>query len=121
MSRRDLEREYAGMLREDGLTIRGPGKFEGEPLYILEFWEGMMSGGGDETLYFGPEGEAEVFIITDEDRSEWPELEDTYAVALWTSEQGFANLEHFADEAALEEYRARAEETAEAFEDPEEW
>ena len=86
-------------------TIRGPGKFEGEPWYTLHFYDRMMNGDGEE---IGGEGEAiSVFILDAEDKRDIPELRDVYAVALWESDQGFANLEEFEDEADLEAYREK--------------
>ena len=114
MTRRELEAEY-GPLRPDGITIRGPGKFEGEPLYIGIFYETMMDGYGD-IIDFGPEESATVFEVSEEDRREFPELEDVHAVALWTSDSGFENMEEFEDAEALEEYRAKAEKASEAAE-----
>jgi hypothetical protein len=118
MTRKELEAEF-GPLRPDGITIRGPGKFEGEPLYIGIYYDAMMNGHG-EPLDFGLEESATVFEVSEEDRREFPELEDVHAVALWESDQGFENLEEFEDAEALEEYRAKAEAASEAAEGEEE-
>lgn len=72
----------------DGI-IRSPGKFEGEPVYALHFYDAMLNGGGDITVYDG-DIPCELFTISDEDRKLFPDDFNGYASAsLIESNQGF--------------------------------
>lgn len=105
--KQDTLREAGETLDPRSQTIRGPGKFEGEPWYTLHFYNLMMDGDGEPV---GGEGsEATIFELSPEDRRDIPELRDVYAVALWTSDQGFANLEEFEDEEDLAAYLEKME------------
>ena len=66
--------------------IRSNGKFEGELLYTPYFWEQGLDGAWSEdvdNVYF--------FIISDEDRKEFPELLQNYGVAISESDTGFVS------------------------------
>jgi len=71
-------------------TIRSPGKFEGECLYVPYFWGIMLDGGADD------EDEDEgvpiaIFDVNADDVAQFPELADRETVALWEDDQGFVH------------------------------
>ncbi len=69
--------------------VQGPGKFEGEQSYSPYFYDLMMNGGGDSTVY-DQEMPVEIFIVTKEDRAIFPdELKGVHAVTLYEDGQGF--------------------------------
>jgi hypothetical protein len=83
----------------DNLSIREPGKFEGEPRWVPYFWEMILNGDGEDfytdAIEVGPE-EWEpsgtlvtYFKVDSDDREEYPELEDVDDVWLWENSQGF--------------------------------
>lgn len=86
---------------------RNPGKFEGEPEYVKAFWEVMMDGGADETIYEGDHPH-EVFVLSDEDRMKYGFDEEDYALVLWESDQGFVNHEVIS-KAGLNAFRTHCE------------
>lgn len=67
--------------------IKNPGKFEGEPLYSVYFWDLVMNGDGETVM----QGDSifSVFDITEEDLKEFPELKNTKQIAMYTTTQGF--------------------------------
>ena len=69
------------------LTAR-PGKFEGEPIYSPYFYELMMDGMADETIYEG-DLMIEIFRVDEPDRAIFPELKDVYGVSMSNDENGF--------------------------------
>lgn len=74
--------------------IRTPGKFEGEPLWLVDLYEsGVLESASDETLYEGNgETAVDVFYIDDDDlraKLGTDASADSYAVLVWTTEQGF--------------------------------
>lgn len=72
MTREEILKDY----KVKNGTIRSPGKFEGERVYVPYFWDCAMNGCADED-----DGDILTFIITQEDLDEFPELvEDKYAV-----------------------------------------
>jgi hypothetical protein len=80
MTRAEIEAQYKV---KDGVII-SPGKFEGEPVYALYFYDLMMHGGADSD----DDGVAK-FNVTDEDRKEFPELADVKRVELQERMDGF--------------------------------
>lgn len=74
--------------------IRSPGKFEGEPLWAVYFWNLAMDGSGD-VEWDDDDTEVTTFQIQDEDRELFPELteEGITAVSLWEDSQGFVHTE----------------------------
>jgi hypothetical protein len=92
--------------------IRDPGKFESEMLYAPYFYDSSMESGADETVYDG-DTPIDIFIITEEDLKEFPELGDTYAVGLSETGSGFVSLEHFSSEEELNEELEELEESEE--------
>lgn len=67
----------------DGI-IRSPGKFEGEPVYALHFYDALMNGFADLD-----DGDVATFEVNDDDRKLFPELANVQNVYLWESDQGF--------------------------------
>jgi hypothetical protein len=68
--------------------IRTPGKFEGEPTYAEHFYNLMLDGVSDDTIYDG-ETPVDVFKVSAEDIAQFPDLDGVDYVILWESEQGF--------------------------------
>jgi hypothetical protein len=65
---------------EDGI-ITNPGQYEGERCYVPYLWE---SDDGEEV-----EDREFLYIITDSDRHQFPELDGVETVRLYLSENGF--------------------------------
>jgi hypothetical protein len=84
-TREEIESEYNVV---DGI-IRSPGKFEGEPVYIVDFWHALVDGCGEEM-----EDETGVvsFELADEDYTKWPELDGYTHVRIREDSDGFAGL-----------------------------
>lgn len=74
----------------DGKYIIQPGKFEGEPRYVPDLWHVYLDGGADEDV----DGTLK-FIITDEDRTHYPELASVEYVILWEDDNGFVHSHVF--------------------------
>jgi hypothetical protein len=91
-------------------VITDPGKFEGEPLWVVYFYEQMLEGSGDD--WGGGAGET-VFTVSAEDRKEFPELEDIGTVIIWESDQGFVNKATFAPDEEIPEPEYEEEEEEE--------
>ena len=71
--------------------IKEPGKFEGEPTYVPEFWETVLYGMADEEW----ENQSGVLIsavgVLPEDVVRFPDLDGVKEVLLWEDEQGFVH------------------------------
>lgn len=80
MTRNEIEVEYKV---KDGRIV-SPGKFEGEPIYAVAFWDAALNGMADDDNENGFE-----FDLTDEDHTEWPELEGCDHILLVESDNGF--------------------------------
>jgi hypothetical protein len=72
--------------------VKGPGKFEAEPVYLPYFYDMAMEGMEDDREWDG-ETEISVFQVTKEDRAMFPELADVKTVRLWVSDTGFCYTE----------------------------
>jgi hypothetical protein len=70
----------------DGFRITQPGKFEGEPVWVPSFWEAGLSGLSDDD-----DGEYYGFMLTDQDRKDWPMLAGFTRVALREDSSGFVH------------------------------
>ena len=88
MNRKEILEQYE--VNEHGI-ICSPGKFEGEMLYAPYFYDMILDGGADETEYYdGEDGPpTDTFILTDEDKKEFPELKEYTKIECYESEQGF--------------------------------
>lgn len=93
--------------------IRAPGKFEGCASYAPHFYDSTLEGFADENM--GTDGV--IFYVSDEDRAEFPELDDaTCAVLLTESDQGFVSVEELTT-SELDQVQARYAELCESDED----
>ena len=68
--------------------VSGPGKFEGEPGYVLYFYELSLEGSGDYD-----ESDNVVFDIESEDVELFPELDEYSMLILIESDNGFVSHE----------------------------
>lgn len=68
-------------------NIASPGKFESEQLYAVHFWDLVLEGSG--SLYDDNDQDVYLFDVEEEDRAEFPELNDVKRVAVWEDTQGF--------------------------------
>ena len=84
MTRNEIVVEY----ENDGQRITQPGKFESEPLYAVYFWDCYLNGCADED-----DGDVLTFDVTDEDKAEFPELQNVRHVFMWETDQGFVGLD----------------------------
>jgi len=81
------------MTREECVeTVKGPGKFEGEPVYSPYFYDLAMNGQEDDIEWDG-DTEISVFTVTEEDRAIFPELSNIKTIRLWISDTGFCYTE----------------------------
>ena len=76
-------------LNDQGRII-DPGKFEGEPWWVLHFWSAGLDGGADEDV----DGVMK-FRLSYDDREDYPELADYDTLWIWEDNQGFVH--HDAD------------------------
>lgn len=86
-------------------TVTSPGKFEGEPIYVVSMWDASLDGSADDEISdpdTGGETSIYVVIVGDADLKEYPELRGIYAVTLWETEQGFVNHKDFPSKKAYE-------------------
>ena len=90
MTRQDIENDYGPI--SNG-TIRMPGKFEGEPVYAPYFYDMMLNGETDGDDISSDGDCISIFVITDEDRRSFPELEGIDELVLWEESGGFVHVE----------------------------
>ena len=87
MNRQDIEREYEVETDAHGHTrIRTLGKFQSEPAYTPHYWDQLLNGCADEDAH----GSA-FFVVSDEDRVQFPELKDVYGIAIYENTTGFVD------------------------------
>lgn len=86
VTRESILRDYE--VNERGI-IYSPGKFEGEMIYVPYYWDALLNGMAD-----SDEDGVARFRVTEEDRTEFPELADVSAVALTEGSNGFVYLSH---------------------------
>lgn len=78
----------------DPFTLRAPpGKYEGEPFYVVYFHSIAMDGGSDEPLYSGDTVDADVIILDDDDRAAFGLGPAADFMMLWYSSSGFVSFE----------------------------
>ena len=76
----------------DNGYIIGPGKFEGNPLYTIHYYDLWMNGTEDfESITFTHNPVA-LFVVTPEEREAFPELGVEYGVMLEQTDNGFINI-----------------------------
>jgi hypothetical protein len=69
---------------------KGPGKFEGEPIYAPHYWELTLDSGADEEEFDDANDRpVAVFKLTAEDHGLFPELEGGEILRIYEDEQGF--------------------------------
>jgi hypothetical protein len=66
--------------------VSAPGRFKGEPIAALYFWNLVLDGSEDDSLYDG-DTRVRVFRVTAEDRDVWQLDAETAYVALSETEQ----------------------------------
>ena len=72
---------------KDGI-IQNPGKFEGQPLYVVYYWDAYINGFADRD-----NGKILGFDITDEDREYFPEIpKRKRTIKLYCDDMGFVRL-----------------------------
>ena len=70
--------------------VTEPGKFEGEPTYVIGLWDAVLEGASDEEIVAG-------FVTysfvrtTEEEQQVNPDLKGIYGVALWEDGNGFVH------------------------------
>lgn len=100
--------DFKAILKEKGLdqlpmnaSVPNPGKFEGEPLYVIYFWTLMMHGDGSPAIF--DHITATEFEIDSEEKMVWPALEGYNYLYLWTDDQGFIRHEIYINQVESEE------------------
>jgi hypothetical protein len=81
--RKEIESDYK---IKSGI-IQSPGKFEGEPVYIPYFFELILKGMQDTTVYQGGMP-IDGFKITPDDIDTFPELGKIKEIAIWQRSDG---------------------------------
>lgn len=70
---------------KDGKVV-SPGKFEGEPEWVVFFWEAVLDGCGEDN----EDGTYTVYV-ENTDIEKWPELQGTTGVVLDVDDNGFVH------------------------------
>lgn len=70
--------------------IRSPGKFQGEPSWVAEYYERVMNGDYDE---LDERTDRFTFILEDEDFGMYPALVGFTKLYIWEDSQGFVRHE----------------------------
>ena len=91
----------AALLAEYPEGHTGPGKFEGDPLAALYYYDLSMNGAADETLYDG-ETPIDVFTVDAEDRAVWGFAPATTRVAWNEGDTGFVYFSELTEETYAE-------------------
>ncbi|MCK9355523.1 MAG: hypothetical protein M0R22_00010 [Dehalococcoidia bacterium] len=86
MTRQEIVDTYT--ITERG-TISNPGKFEGEMLYVVAFYERALEGFSDRYRQICDSESVEGFNVTAADRREFPELSGKRTVNLYYRSDGF--------------------------------
>lgn len=82
-----------GALKVEGVKIVSLGKFEGQERWVPTFWSLALDGEADLVSYVDDEPGLDFFVVTDEDKKCFPELEGADWVRLWESPSGFVTGE----------------------------
>ena len=91
-----IEYGYTDETPTDGLHAPR-GKFQGEPYYVLYFWDAMLDG-DREPIYDDGREVYSLTEVTDDEREAFELDKSTVAIALWHSDQGFVTLEELSEE-----------------------
>lgn len=93
---RELATEYCGCPMQHTATIKTPGKFEGEPVYTLYYWDTVVMSGFAENEYDCdcPTEICDCFGVArvdldDHDREAFPDLDGYTAIYLRETDKGF--------------------------------
>jgi len=84
--------ELSGYDVDEHGVICSPGKFEGEPSYVLYFWMSVMDGCYDDE-YFEDDISMSMFVFNADDIKLFPELREYERIVLWEDSQGFVHHE----------------------------
>jgi len=87
MNVEEIRNEYTV---KDGI-IQDCGKFEGEPIHTVYFYDLVMDGAQDDTIYDEYDDAIDVFDLTREDYEMFPELVGYKQIQIAESEQGFVH------------------------------
>jgi hypothetical protein len=90
-AREQAELEYR-TYKKNPLIICSPGKFEGEPIWAPYFYNVMLNGESEHI------NGVDYFKLEAEDKAIFPELANSFGVALEESEQGFVHVEDMTEE-----------------------
>ncbi len=82
--------------------IRSPGKFEGEHWSSVAAYDIVMNGGANDTLYWSDGMVTDIILTGNELRKEWDLDQDTVAVSLEETDQGFISCAQL-DQALLDQ------------------
>lgn len=77
----------------------GPGKFEGEPIYLAYFYDQVIEGCGESV------GNGYCVEVEEEDREIFPELGDIQEICFYCDDNGFVNSCDREDLEEEEEYQ----------------
>ena len=69
---------------EDTLTIKSPGKFEGEGRYIPVMWSKYLNGEAK-----SDDGVIVAVFVSDEDRAHFPEISERFVIRFRENNDGF--------------------------------
>lgn len=97
-------------------VIESPGKFEGEPTYVVSLWDMSLEQGYDEELPdsdTGGQTSIYAFFITADDRKEFPELKNVEVITLWETDNGFVHHKQFITKDAYERAKRLNEQSME--------
>lgn len=83
--------------------ITSLGKFEGQPWWLPAFWE-MTQDDCSDNIVYDEDGTEIHCVIIDPDMEVAADILESYAVALWETDQGFVEYDLFEDESAYNEW-----------------
>ena len=105
MTRNEVAAEYE--LSPEGI-IKGPGKFDAEPLYAAALWIACLDGGCEELFFAAADTPVWLCPVEPADWEEWPDIPaSTAVIALWGSPNGFV-LSKALDKVEADRWRADA-------------
>ena len=87
MTTEEIRNEYEV---RNGIIV-SPGKFEGEPIHTVYFYDLVMDSCQDDTIYDEYDDTIDVFNLTPERHEMFPELVGYKQIQIAESEQGFVH------------------------------